>query len=64
MKAQIRAKTRIRGRDWAIYAVWMKKTGAGGLVGLVSGDALTTALSIRVLTFDDGELLRRSSGPP
>jgi hypothetical protein len=25
MKTQIRAKTRIRGRDWPIYAVRMKK---------------------------------------
>jgi hypothetical protein len=42
MKAQIRAKTRIRGRDWAdLRRPDEKKKGAGGLVGRVSGDALS-----------------------
>jgi hypothetical protein len=40
MKAQIRAKSRIRGRDWPFFAVRMEKKDAGGLVGLMSGVAL------------------------
>jgi hypothetical protein len=41
MKAQIRAKTRIRGRDWADLRRLDEKKGAGGLVERVSGDALS-----------------------
>jgi hypothetical protein len=41
MKTQIRAKSRIRGRDWPFFAVRIKNKGAGGLVGLMSGDALS-----------------------
>jgi hypothetical protein len=41
MKARIRAKTRNRGRDWAIFCRSDGKKGAGGLVWLVAGDALT-----------------------
>jgi hypothetical protein len=43
MKAQIRAKTRIRGRDWADlhHPDEKKRVPAGGLVGHVSGDALS-----------------------
>jgi hypothetical protein len=40
MKAQIRAKTRNRGRDWAVFCHPNEKKGAGGLAGLVAGDAL------------------------
>jgi hypothetical protein len=41
MKAQIRAKTRIRGRDWTVFhRPNEKKKGAEGLAGLVVGDAL------------------------
>jgi hypothetical protein len=40
MKAQIRAKTRIRGRDWANFHRPDEKMGAGGLAGLMAGDAL------------------------
>jgi hypothetical protein len=40
MKTQIRAKMRIRGRGWANLRHLNKKTGAGSLVRLVSGDAL------------------------
>jgi hypothetical protein len=40
MKAQIQAKTRIRGRDWADLRCPDEKMGARGLVGRVSGEAL------------------------
>jgi hypothetical protein len=41
MKAQIRAKTRIRGRDWAdLHRPDEKKMSTGSLVGRVNGDAL------------------------
>jgi hypothetical protein len=42
MKTQIRTKTRTRDATGPIYAVRMKKTRAGGLVGRVSGDALSS----------------------
>jgi hypothetical protein len=40
MKAQIRAKSRIRGRDWTFFTVRMKNKGAENLIGLMSEDAL------------------------
>jgi hypothetical protein len=40
MKAQIRAKSRNRGRDWAVFPVRIKKQGVRSLVRLVAGDAL------------------------
>jgi hypothetical protein len=40
MKAQIRAKKRNRGRDWAVFRRPDEKKGDGGLAGLVAGDAL------------------------
>jgi hypothetical protein len=40
MKAQIRAKTRNRGRDWAVFRRPDRKKAAGSLVGFVAGDAL------------------------
>jgi hypothetical protein len=40
MKAQIRAKTRIQGRDWADLRRPDEKNARRGLVGRVSGDAL------------------------
>jgi hypothetical protein len=42
MKPQIRAKTRIRGRDWTDFRRLDKKMGTGGLARLVAGDALTS----------------------
>jgi hypothetical protein len=42
MKAQIRAKTRIQGRDWADLRRPDEKNACWGLVGRVSGDALRT----------------------
>jgi hypothetical protein len=39
MKAQIRAKSRNRERDWTVSE---EKKCVGGLVSLVSGDALTS----------------------
>jgi hypothetical protein len=41
MKTQIWAKTRIRERNWADLRRLDEKNGAGGIVGRVSGDALT-----------------------
>jgi hypothetical protein len=41
MKAQIRAKTRIRRHDWTDFRRPDEKMGARGLAGLVAGDALT-----------------------
>jgi hypothetical protein len=40
MKAQIRGKTRNRGRDWAVFRRSDEKRAAGGLVGFMAGDAL------------------------
>jgi hypothetical protein len=41
IKTQIRGKTRNRGRDWAVFRRPDEKTAAGGLAGLVDGDALS-----------------------
>jgi hypothetical protein len=41
MKAQIRGKTRNRGRDWADFRHPDEKNATGGLVGTMAGDALT-----------------------
>jgi hypothetical protein len=41
MKAQIRAKTRNRGRDWAIFRRPDEKKADGGLAGSIAEDALT-----------------------
>jgi hypothetical protein len=40
MKAQIRAKMRNRGRDWAVFTVRIKKRAAGGIIGFMARDAL------------------------
>jgi hypothetical protein len=40
MKAQIRAKTRNRGRDWAVFRRPDEKKAVGGLAGSMAGDAL------------------------
>jgi hypothetical protein len=40
MKAQIQAKTRNQGRDWAVFRRPDEKKDAGSLAGLVAGDAL------------------------
>jgi hypothetical protein len=55
MKAQIRAKTRIRGRDWADLRRPDEKKGVGGLVGRVGGDALRSVLHVEhaILTLQD-----------
>jgi hypothetical protein len=62
MKAQIRAKTRIRGRDWADLRRPDEKKGVGGLVGRVSGDALIIENGKKVLYWEaswvDGNVLR------
>jgi hypothetical protein len=42
-EAQIRAKTTIRGHDWADFRRPDEKKGAEDLAGLMSGDALKTA---------------------
>jgi hypothetical protein len=43
MKAQIRAKTRHRGRDWTVFRRSDKKKVAEDLVGFMAGDALSNA---------------------
>jgi hypothetical protein len=43
MKAQIRGKTRNRGRDWAIFRRSDEKKVAGGLAGFMAGDPLKDA---------------------
>jgi hypothetical protein len=43
MKAQIRAKTRNQGRDWAVFCHSNKKRVAEDLVGFMAGDALSNA---------------------
>jgi hypothetical protein len=48
MKAQIRAKTRIRGRDWAIYRRPDEKRVAGGLTRETAGDALIVTPSVYI----------------
>jgi hypothetical protein len=40
MKSQIRAKTRNRGRDWAVFCRSDKKKSAEGLAGTMARDAL------------------------
>jgi hypothetical protein len=40
MKTQIRAKSKNRERDWAVFRRLDEKKGAKGLVGIVSGDTL------------------------
>jgi hypothetical protein len=41
MKAQIRGKTRNRGRDWAVFHRPDEKKAVWGLAGFVAGDAVT-----------------------
>jgi hypothetical protein len=45
MKTQIRAKSRNRGHDWAVFHRPDEKKGCRDLVGLVSGDALRAVVN-------------------
>jgi hypothetical protein len=46
MKAQIRGKTRNRGRNWVVFHRPDEKTAAGCLVGFMARDALTVIIFV------------------